>query len=119
MNRGFDVLVIDDDSASLDALGDLLESNGYTVRMADSAPEALRIIQHQRPKLVLTDIVMPEMSGTDLVHLIRQAPDLHGLPCVLMSGREPPRTGEPVQGWIAKPLRMPELLRVIDPIVRS
>ena len=75
---GLTVLVVDDEPDVLDALVRILKPQHYNVIFADSGPEALRAIDEGlAPDLVLSDVVMPGMSGFSLAHLARQRrPDL-------------------------------------------
>jgi len=65
------VLVIDDDPATLRLLNQYLRSAGYKVLTAGSGEEALHIFNQECPKIVVTDLSMPNISGLDLCRLIR------------------------------------------------
>ncbi|WP_423787659.1 response regulator, partial [Klebsiella pneumoniae] len=60
------ILVVDDDSASLALLTDMLREEGYEVRPANSARLALASIAAWPPQLILSDIRMPEIDGFEL-----------------------------------------------------
>ncbi len=82
--RGERVLVVDDDALIRAFATRLLERAGYAVRSAGDGVEALRVAAEQRPDAVLTDLVMPNMSGLELAKRLREgAPDL---PVVFQSG---------------------------------
>lgn len=57
------VLVVDDDAGVREYVGDLLEMDGHEVRFAVDGPSALESIQAERPDCVLLDVMMPGMSG--------------------------------------------------------
>jgi DNA-binding response OmpR family regulator len=61
-----------------------LERAGYAVEMAFDGAEALAAIRRTRPDLVVTDIVMPEMDGFELLSALRRDPDLQDIPCVVL-----------------------------------
>src|SRR5690606_12731421 len=87
------VLLVDDNSAALQATADLLRHLGYTVLLAAGGPEALALVERHagEPHAVITDVVMPKMSGPELVERRRELrPDLR-LPYVSAHGtlREP------------------------------
>lgn len=67
------ILAADDDPAMLRLLSSRLTVAGYTVQTAQSGREALRIFQEQSPKIVITDIAMPEMNGIELCRAIRSS----------------------------------------------
>lgn len=80
------ILVVEDDQSLRKLSRVILERYGYKVLDAKSGRDALRIAREYEGaiQLVLTDVVMPEMNGADLVkHLIRLKPDLK---CIFMSG---------------------------------
>ena len=106
------ILVIDDNAVARKVMSDMLEASGYDVVCARSATEALALFIDERIGLVLTDIVMPDMSGLELLEAMR----LHrpNLPIVLVTGAntrdnltEALRRG--ADGLVAKPFSHEEL----------
>lgn len=80
------VLVVDDSDVDRKLLSKVLLKSNFSVAIAKSGPQCLEQIKSQCPDLILTDIQMPEMSGTDLLVEIRK---LHGpleLPIIMVSG---------------------------------
>jgi CheY-like chemotaxis protein len=71
---GETVLVVEDDQAARDALASLLESQNYRVLAAQDGNEALQIFDSESAAvaLVISDVVMPEMSGLALYHALRE-----------------------------------------------
>ncbi len=66
------VLVIDDELAVLRVVGLLLERNGFSVDTASSAPEGLELLKTRRYHVVLSDIIMPELSGVEFLREMRR-----------------------------------------------
>jgi CheY-like chemotaxis protein len=78
------ILVIDDDPAIQNIFTQLLESRNHTVDTASEGKEGLKKMRESRPDLIITDIMMPEMDGLELVQNIR---DHHpSLPVIAISG---------------------------------
>jgi len=78
------ILVIDDEAPVLSLFGQLLESAGYSVALASDGQEGLRLLKQQKPDLIITDIMMPEMDGLELLMTIRkQYPEI---PAIAISG---------------------------------
>jgi hypothetical protein len=78
------VLIVDDDADVLRLLQSILSEGGYEVIAAKNADAATKAFERRKPDLLLTDVVMPGMSGPMLVdHLRGMAPDLKVL---FMSG---------------------------------
>ncbi len=65
-------MVVDDDSDSIELYKALLTSMGYSVTMALTGYDALKLLeQKQHPDLVLMDVSMPVLSGTDTLSIIK------------------------------------------------
>lgn len=79
------ILVVDDEDTILHLVQSILEGAGYEVRLATRAKEALRILEEERaPQLLLTDIVMPGLSGIALAAKVHRL--MPGLPVIFMTG---------------------------------
>lgn len=77
------VLVVDDSAVDRKLAGGCLKDCGFDVEFANDGAEALEVIARQQPDMVLTDLVMPEMDGLELVGQIRQ--QYRTLPVILMT----------------------------------
>src|SRR4030065_2174929 len=64
------ILVVDDDRSQRESVGSILASEGYWPVLAGSGQEALDALEHENVDLVLTDLVMPGMTGEDLIDAI-------------------------------------------------
>lgn len=80
------ILIADDEEFIVDLLATLLEDEGYTIARAYDGEQALAQAQHDSPNLIITDIMMPKMSGIELARRIR-AWETEGrqTPIILMS----------------------------------
>jgi two-component system, OmpR family, response regulator CpxR len=83
--RQWDVLVVEDDNVLAGQLAQLLENEGYTVQVASNGLEAFQLLFHNRVGLLVLDLMMPVMSGWDLLETIRQTPSLHELPVFIIT----------------------------------
>jgi DNA-binding response OmpR family regulator len=81
------ILVVEDDANILRQIEFNLTSHGYSVVTATSGAEALRLMFRQRPSLLITDIMMPEMDGYELVAALRRDRDLNDLPVIMLTAR--------------------------------
>ncbi|MBI3084897.1 MAG: GAF domain-containing protein, partial [candidate division NC10 bacterium] len=110
------ILLIDDDSWVRESLSDLLRTVGHHVTEADGGAAGLAHLVESPVDLVLTDLVMPEVSGWDIARAIKSR--LPGLPVVLMTGwgdqvvKEASERGL-VDRVLGKPFPLEEILRVI------
>jgi signal transduction histidine kinase/CheY-like chemotaxis protein len=90
------VLVVDDEPDALQLFARMLAEGGrdYRVLRASSGRQALQLIQHQRPDVILLDLVMPEMDGYAFLAAQQADSVLRDIPVVLISARDP--TGQPI-----------------------
>jgi CheY-like chemotaxis protein len=68
---GLRVLVVDDDRATREAIGDMLGQTGVDVRLAQSSAEALRAVEEFHPDVLLCDIAMPGEDGYAFIRRVR------------------------------------------------
>jgi CheY-like chemotaxis protein len=119
MGHGERVLVVDDDPSVRTTVALLVRRGGYIVSEAQSAWDALEILRGGEVRLVLTDVRMPVMSGTELLHAVRA---LHpNIPVVLMSGYARGELDESIQsadGFLLKPFEHRDLLRMLGDVLR-
>jgi CheY-like chemotaxis protein len=78
------ILIIDDDPAILSLFGQFLEAAGYTVALAADGREGIRLLHETRPELVISDIMMPEMDGLEVIREV--ASNGNNLPVIAISG---------------------------------
>jgi CheY-like chemotaxis protein len=81
------ILVVEDNSANQLLIQFTLESSGYQVEVADSAPQALASIERRRPDLILMDIQLPGQDGLSLTSQLKADPALNAIPVVALTAR--------------------------------
>src|SRR5680860_484864 len=81
---GVKVLVVEDSPTQAAQLEYVLEKSGYDVTLAENGREAWEHVLIERPDIVLSDIVMPEMDGHELCRRIKGDADLRDIPAVLV-----------------------------------
>jgi two-component system phosphate regulon response regulator PhoB len=81
------ILVVDDEPALRDLIGQMLEIGGYTVETARDGEEALDKIDESLPDAVILDVMMPEMDGITVCKTLRANPDTAALPIIMLSGK--------------------------------
>ena len=102
------VLIVDDDELIRETLQELVEMAGCSALVAANGKEALRVMVDHRPCLVILDLLMPIMSGNELLDIMRQDPALADIPVVVSTSapdRAPP--GVPI---IRKPVNIDALV---------
>ena len=84
-NRSDSILVVEDDIRALDALTDLLEASGYSVRRAQNGQEALVEAKDRLPGMILLDLSMPVMDGWEFMRQQRLEPLIADIPVVVIT----------------------------------
>jgi signal transduction histidine kinase len=84
------VLVVEDSATQAAALAGLLEENGYDVLVTRNGEQALELLPHTSVDLVLSDIMMPGLSGYDVCRRIKSELGMRELPVVLLTGLSDP-----------------------------
>jgi CheY-like chemotaxis protein len=79
------ILVVDDDPVFCAIVKELLKRSGFQVRVAYHVEEALEQVARQRPDLVLTDVMMPEIDGLKFVRQLRSDPCSAAIPTIVVS----------------------------------
>jgi len=105
------IVVVDDDRDILDSVCDVLASAGYTSLPFSDGRAALAAMRIFRPALLITDLDMPGISGTELVERLRGEEDLQSLPVLVLSSdpsRRPARSC-----WLEKPFEIGALLQKV------
>jgi DNA-binding response OmpR family regulator len=116
------ILLIEDDGAIRGLLADALAETGWEVRSAASGRQALAILDHWRPDLILLDLEMPEMDGPAFRAEQRRRPALASIPVVVISAA--PRLDERVAtlgaaATLPKPCDLDILAAVIKQVLEG
>jgi signal transduction histidine kinase/DNA-binding response OmpR family regulator len=86
-----DILVVEDSPTQALQLQHILEQHGYRAAMAQNGLDALACMRQQRPTMVLSDILMPEMDGYQLCRQIKADADLADVPVILLTSLSDPK----------------------------
>jgi DNA-binding response OmpR family regulator len=81
------ILVVDDNVDSVTIMRSILESRGFTVRVAQSGPEALAELERAVPDLILLDVMMPQMSGLEVLERLRTAHATAKVPVIMVTAK--------------------------------
>jgi CheY-like chemotaxis protein len=118
--RAEKILVVDDEDLSRKNLCLFLRGEGYDVRDAASAPEALQILTEEPFNLIITDFIMPHVDGIRLVDLVHDK--WPTLPVLLTTAYFAVRAGNTILGGkaevLSKPLNLNELLSTVRRLVQ-
>jgi DNA-binding response OmpR family regulator len=114
------IMVVDDERRLVSLLQSYLEQEGYRVVAAFDGREALTVAEHEKPELVILDLMMPEMDGHEFLELFRRQ---HKTPVILLTARV--EEEEQVIGldlgaddYVTKPFRPRELMARVRAVLR-
>ncbi len=123
------ILVVDDEPDFVRIILSKLKAQGYEAISAVNGKEAVKAAQEQKPDLIVMDIVMPDMEGTDAVRLLHADPGTANIPIIFISGamvnlqeneetRQATINGKHFTAF-AKPFKAERLISEIENIFRA
>jgi len=81
-------LVVDDSMLIRHTVCRFLEERGFTVESATNGCEALELLQRVRPQIIITDMQMPKMGGSELITALKREPSTASIPIVIVAGKQ-------------------------------
>lgn len=119
LSKPSDILLVDDTPEHIEAAVMVLKDSNFRIRVATSGDTALKLINNQKPDLILLDISMPQMDGFELCKLIKNTPDLSSIPVIFLTSsndEESIRKGFDLGGqdYVIKPYNATELLARVN-----
>jgi two-component system alkaline phosphatase synthesis response regulator PhoP len=81
------ILVVDDDKEIVRLVRAYLEQSGFEVLVAYDGETALHAMRHDRPDLVVLDLMLPDRDGWDITRVVRSTPALSKLPIIMLTAR--------------------------------
>lgn len=117
------ILVVEDEPDIAALVAYHLARESYRVRTVSDGAEAMAAIERERPDLVVLDLMLPRVSGTDVLRQIRGRPELADLPVVLLTARKEEQ--DRIEGlslgaddYVAKPFSPRELVLRVGAVLR-
>lgn len=103
------ILIVDDNPDNVDLAKIVLEAEGWQVRAAEHAQQALEVLKTYHPKLILMDVQLPGMDGLELTRRLRAAPAFDDVSIVALTAYAMKRDEENARsagcdGYISKPI---------------
>ena len=112
-SKGTCVLLVEDDRSVRRYLEVTLQRSGYQVMTASDGLEAIKLAMSAKIDVVITDAVMPHMSGQELARFLRNNPKLANVPILLLTGQENKEADAAVEdlidGYLYKPVKAEDL----------
>jgi DNA-binding response OmpR family regulator len=118
------IIIVEDQPDVADLFEEMLSIDGYQVIKIHSSTGALSVIRAELPDVVLLDIMMPDVSGLEVLRFMHREPGLQQIPVVIVSAKTLPddiRTGleEGATAYLTKPVDVGLLRRTVAGVIRA
>ncbi len=110
------ILLVEDDALLLEVMCNILEAEGFEIHPANNGKQALDLFVNSMPDLIISDIMMPEMDGFELLQSVRNLPNGVTVPFLFLSARTERADVSRarslgVDDYLFKPFDAPELIK--------
>lgn len=90
MSKAKSIMVVDDDFDCRTLVRTVLSGSGYNVIQCSDGAEAVKTLEFSRPDLLILDIMMPKMSGYDVVAHMKMRPETQNIPIIMLTAKGDP-----------------------------
>ena len=113
------ILIIEDEPTIAEMLQEVLQDEGYVVLLALNGETGLQTLATQQPDLILCDLMMPIMSGWQVLEALQEPPYSGSIPVIMMSaGQHPaPTYAGMYRAFLEKPINLYSLLKLIEELL--
>jgi CheY-like chemotaxis protein len=118
------ILLLDDSTITLEMEKAVLEERGYQVATASNLLEFQQLVERFAPEVILTDLMMPDISGKDIVRVLKQDFHTERIPIVIFSSKTDDELAEIAEqagadGYLSKSHGIDKLGEMVDELVDS
>ena len=113
------ILVVDDNSSDAGTVADVLEKAGYAATISDNGKDALDEIRKKKYRLILLDILMPRLSGYELLKILREKLNHHVKMAYISIVPESDVDKREVDGFVQKPFDPKDLIAKVKKILKE
>ncbi len=118
------VMIIEDEPDAAELFAEMMRLNGYRVLKTYSSTPAMAIIAQEKPDVIILDIMMPDVSGLEVLRYMRAHPDLVSIPVVVVSAKATAadieagiKAGASV--YLTKPVGYVDLKNAVDGVLNT
>jgi two-component system, OmpR family, response regulator VicR len=123
--RSHSIVYIEDDIEMIDLVKLILSRRGFEVKGAHGGREGLDVVQHERPDLILLDLMMPDVDGWDVYQQLKANEGTRDIPVIVITAKAQPIDRvlglhiAKVDDYISKPFHPQELIDSIDKVLKA
>jgi CheY-like chemotaxis protein len=118
------VIVVEDEPDAAELFAEMMRVSGYRVLKTYSSTPAISLISKEQPDVVILDIMMPDISGLEVLRFMRRDPNLKSIPVIVVSARSMPsdikeglEAGATI--YLTKPVGYLELKKSVDQVLQA
>ena len=118
------VIVVEDEPDAAELFAEMMRVSGFRVLKTFSSTPAIKMIANELPEVVILDIMMPEVSGLEVLRFMRREPKLKNTPVIVVSARSMPsdireglEAGATV--YLTKPVGYLDLKKAVDQVLQE
>lgn len=113
------VVIVEDEVDAAEMFAEMMRVTGFRVIKSHSSTPAIRVISQEQPDIVILDIMMPDVSGLEVLKFMRREPALASIPVVVVSAKSMPQdiqTGIDAGAsiYLSKPVGFLELKQAVE-----
>jgi CheY-like chemotaxis protein len=118
------VVVVDDEPETSEMIAEMVRLSGYHAVASFGGAIAMNLIAREKPDAVVLDVMMPDLSGYDVLHFIRRDPRLRHIPVIMLSARSQPEDIQEglkagAQVYLTKPVAFSDLRNAVKQVTSS
>ena len=118
------VIVVEDEPDAAEMFGEMMRVSGFDVVQLYSSAPAIETIFAKQPALVILDIMMPDVSGLEILRYMRREPSLKDIPVILVSAKSMPSDIQEgldagASEYLTKPVGFLELKKAVDKLISA
>lgn len=118
------VMIIEDEPEAAELFGEMMRLGGFrVVKMYASAP-AIPMISQEKPDVIILDIMMPDISGLEVLRYMQHEPELSNIPVIVVSAKSMPgdiKTGIEAGAslYLTKPVSFLDLKQAVEQVIQK
>jgi CheY-like chemotaxis protein len=118
------VMIIEDEPDAAELFAEMMRVNGFRVVKMFSSGPAIPMLNEEKPDVVILDVMMPDISGLEVLRYIRREPGLSSIPVIVVSATSMPgdiKTGLEAGAdlYLTKPLGFIDLKQAVDQVMQG
>lgn len=115
-------MIIEDEADAAELFAEMMRVNGYRVVKMSSSAHALRMLSREKPDVVILDIMMPDISGLEVLRYMQREPALSSIPVIIISAKSMPgdiKTGleAGASKYLTKPVGFQDLKQAVESVL--